>query len=261
MRATLVALLVVRASSAQPNEEFGPENSAHMMLTYRTVTRDEWRVAEIADTDAGELTAFGEIVMARDETAYMRKLVERVAKPGGKVLEIGFGMGISAAMVQRRGVARHVIVEANAAIGRRCLDWATNGTAVGSVTPVLGFWEDITPLLTDGSFDGILFDAFPESATPEFIREARRLLAEGGVLTYYLQQWGDSGAEQWEASRGQLLAAGFADAEIRDPTWHSSDIRSDCGARVLLTCPMARITFIVPHIVKGGLHNSRDELR
>ena len=51
MRATLVALLVVRASSAQPNEEFGPENSAHMMLAYRTVTRDEWRVAEIADTD------------------------------------------------------------------------------------------------------------------------------------------------------------------------------------------------------------------
>jgi len=48
------------------NHEFGKVNSTHYNLVYRQVTRDQWQQAEVKQ-DAESLTAFGEIVMARDE--------------------------------------------------------------------------------------------------------------------------------------------------------------------------------------------------
>ena len=32
------------------------------------------------------------------------------------------------------------------------------------VRPILGFWQELAPLLADASFDSVLFDAFPNDA-------------------------------------------------------------------------------------------------
>ena len=48
------------------NHEFGKVNSTHYNLAYRQVTREQWQQADVKE-DADSLTAFGEVVMARDE--------------------------------------------------------------------------------------------------------------------------------------------------------------------------------------------------
>ena len=125
------------------------------------------------------------------------------------------------------------------------------------LSPPAGFWEQVTPLLKDYTFDGIVFDPFPSSITFEFMVEARRLLKPGGVLTYYLQQWGSSGQKAWGTSRRQLLSAGFQEHEIHPPEYIHLDIRSDCGHTNLRECPMERITMIIPRVVRAansGVH-------
>jgi len=168
-------------------------------------------------------------------------------------------MAISATLIQQQRVSHHVIIEANGAIMERCISWAANQTN-STVTPMLGFWEDVTQLLGDETFDGVMFDPFPSTITLAFMKESRRLLREGGVLTYYLQQWGNSGVKQWARSRQDLLKAGFTEDEILPPKYAPMDIRSDCGANDLSTCPMQRVTFIIPQIVKGGKKRTEEFL-
>lgn len=67
------------------------------------------------------------------------------------------------------------------------------------VRPVLGFWQEVVPLLEGGSFDAIFFDPFPndDDALTEqvihqhgFMSHALRLLAAGGVFVCVLAPGG-----------------------------------------------------------------------
>ena len=62
----------------------------------------------------------GHEIMQRWETNYMKKLASIVCKNGGKILELGFGMGISAHFIQKYKysqstpkVTKHTIIEAH----------------------------------------------------------------------------------------------------------------------------------------------------
>merc|ERR1719330_625759 len=96
------------------------------------------------------------------EAPYMRALAAAACAPtgGGRVLEVGFGLGISAGYIDAEAsVTEHVIIEANEAVLGRAGLWAD--TARRPTVVLGGFWQEVAGDLETGSFGGILFDAFP----------------------------------------------------------------------------------------------------
>lgn len=122
----------------------------------------------------------------------MAELAAIATKNGGHVLEIGFGMGISAHHIQSHRVYKHFIVEANREVMSEATKFAQ--AASGLVIPIFGFWEEVVTQFQEGSFDGILYDPYPSheadfAATRfDFVFEAFRLLRPGGVFTHYTYQ-------------------------------------------------------------------------
>jgi guanidinoacetate N-methyltransferase len=175
--------------------------------------RDSWRDAE-AVFDEHTLVIEGHPVMEDWEDSYMRELAHIASTQKGSVLEVGFGMGISARYIQEQNPALHLVVEANKGVYEKLLDFAT--TANSKVQPLFGFWQDVThKTIEDGSLSGILFDTYPLQEDEihrnhfPFFKEAYRMLKSGGVLTYYSDEINDYSDEH----RKMLNEAGFTNIQ------------------------------------------------
>jgi guanidinoacetate N-methyltransferase len=174
-----------------------------------------WKSAP-AEMDEHTLRILGHPVMEDWERPYMRKLAEIATRNGGDILEIGFGMGISAGyIVASPLVTRHVVVEANRDVADMARKFAESEGG-GKVRVHEGLSYDVVGAFPDESFDGILHDAYPldESEVQNqahFARTAYRLLRPGGVFTYF----SDEPSAFRPEHRQMLLDAGFAAANIR----------------------------------------------
>ena len=152
----------------------------------------KWKSAPaIIDPDGTTLRILGHPVMEAWEKPYMRKLASIATShaAGGRVLELGFGLGISACFIQSSKIAEHIIIEMNASIAEHARRFAAEKSQ--QVTIIEGLWQDITPRLETSSFQGILFDTYPmneeevDTIFYPFLEHAFRLLSPGGRLTYY----------------------------------------------------------------------------
>ena len=94
-------------------------------------------------------------VMMDWEHPIMSASAAYVTQGGGDILEIGFGMGISAGYIQSHSISSHTIIENHPQVIEKLETWA-NGKS--NITIVSQSWQQVTQSL--GTFDGIFFDDF-----------------------------------------------------------------------------------------------------
>lgn len=134
-------------------------------------------------------------VMEVWERPYMVALADIAAEKGGDLLEIGFGLGLSARGVQAHSsVKSHTIVEANGDVFKSLQQFAADEEKAGrpKVIPMHGFWVDmVEKLKKDGTmFDAILYDPYPQNESEQhlhhmlFLNLAKDLLRPGGRFVY-----------------------------------------------------------------------------
>ena len=105
-------------------------------------------------------------IMHRGETTLMQKLAEIATKNGGDILEVGFGMHLSADAVQSNpNVTSHTIIEVHPEIYECALIWAKDKP---NTEIIFGDWIDILPTL-DKKFDGVLHDTHLDTNLPKFL--------------------------------------------------------------------------------------------
>jgi guanidinoacetate N-methyltransferase len=150
--------------------------------------KEDWPKAKATFTDH-DLKIFDCAVMEDWETPYMKDLADIATMKGGVILELGYGMGISANFIQTHKITKHIIIEANHQVAQRARLFAKHAKYETEILE--GFWEDQIKKIPDESIDGILFDTYPLSE-PElyqnhfyFFPYAFRKLKPGGVFTYY----------------------------------------------------------------------------
>ena len=95
------------------------------------------------------------IIMHRDVTIYEHSCADVVAEDGGNILEVGFGLGVSADRIQTHNPNKHVIIEIDEDIYNKAIEWAEGKD---NVEIILGDWKDVIDSIND-KFDGVYNDA------------------------------------------------------------------------------------------------------
>ena len=120
------------------------------------------------------------VVMHDWEHPMMKKHAEVVTKKGGDILELGFGMGISANYIQEQDIKSHTIIEEDKVVYQRLLEWAKDKP---NVIPIFGDWKSNLP---NKKFDGILKDTYGDNVGalmfPIFILKVSKV---GTIISFF----------------------------------------------------------------------------
>lgn len=189
---------------------------------------DDMRGADLTDAE----------IMEDWQRPLMAAMAEIAARSGGHVLEIGFGRGMSADLIQRHGVESHTIIECNDHVVDRFHRWR-EGWPDRDIRVVHGLWQDVVGDL--GRFDAVFFHtyALDEDESVEYLSRsvtfaahffpvAARHLVEGGVFTYLTNE-----IDSLSRAHQRLLFDHFSSfrlhivpldlpADVRDAWWADS---------------------------------------
>jgi amino acid adenylation domain-containing protein len=159
---------------------------------------ESWGASE-ARYDGTQLQIQGQQVMQDWESPLMEEMARVVTEGGGDILEIGFGMGISATFIQehgrRNGIRSYTVVECNETVIAQFERWRARYPD-SDIRLIRGRWQEVADQL--GVYDGVFFDTYHndekefvdhilEEVTfaEHFFPTAAACLRPGGIFTYY----------------------------------------------------------------------------
>tara|TARA_B100000963_G_scaffold191638_1_gene166765 strand:- start:4802 stop:5368 length:567 start_codon:yes stop_codon:yes gene_type:complete len=119
-------------------------------------------------------------VMMDWEDLLMSASAAYVCQNGGDILEIGFGMGISAGYIQSHSINSHTIIENHPDIIPRAQAWASGKS---NVTIVTGSWYSVKNNLS--TYDGLFYDTFGDDDMQYFSSSLSSLVKSGGITTWW----------------------------------------------------------------------------
>ena len=178
----------------QAMDEFADDLKALDALAADFVPGTESRLRE-SYPDISEAALTEQEVLEDWQTPLMQAMADIVTEASGDVLEIGFGRGVSARMIQQGKPRSHTIVEPNAHSIETWYKPFSKQYADSSLRLLSGRWQDVEDQFE--WYDSVFFHAFPlneeefvehilNSVTyAEHAMEAMaRVLRPGGVFTY-----------------------------------------------------------------------------
>ena len=119
-------------------------------------------------------------VMMDWEDELMSASAAYVTENGGDILEIGFGMGISAGYIQSHSISSHTIIENHPQIIPRAQEWAADKP---NVTIITGSWYDNLSNL--GTYDGVFHDTYGDAEITYFSSSLSSLVNSGANVTWW----------------------------------------------------------------------------
>jgi hypothetical protein len=121
-----------------------------------------------------------EQVMMEWEDPLMAESAKYVCQNGGDILEIGFGMGISAGYIQSYSINTHTIIENHPEVILRAQKWALDKP---NVTIINQSWYKALNNLS--TYDGLFYDTFNDDDMTYFSSSLSQLIKPGGVATWW----------------------------------------------------------------------------
>lgn len=173
------------------------------------------------DYRKGDLLVDGKKVMMEWERPYMEMAAKQVTTRGGRLLEIGLGLGLFSEFAQKSRLTEHIIIEPHPKVIDYNRKKFSDELKSGKIRLLEGYWADIVRDLPPASFDGIFFDTIHDielrmplagrflNSTDNFlmklgtrsdvtkkmlrldkpvypfVKEAYRLLKKDGVFSYF----------------------------------------------------------------------------
>ena len=119
-------------------------------------------------------------VMMDWEDPLMSASAAYVCENGGDILEIGFGMGISAGYIQSHSISSHTIIENHPQIITKAQEWA-NGKS--NVTIINNSWYNVKDNLS--TYDGIFYDTYGDTNMNNFSSSLSSLTKIGTKVTWW----------------------------------------------------------------------------
>lgn len=119
------------------------------------------------------------MVMERWEEPIIKKHVELLNVKDKDVLELGFGMGISASMIQEGQPKSHTIIECHPQVINYFM---TTYEHRDKIKLIPEFWQNVINSI--GKFDCILFDTYLDKPE-QFFELVDNILREDGKFTYF----------------------------------------------------------------------------
>ena len=119
-------------------------------------------------------------VMMDWEDVLMSASAAYVCEGGGDILEIGFGMHISADYIQSHTINSHTIIENHPDIIPKAQTWAADKP---NVTIIEGDWYNVKDTLS--TYDGLFMDTYGDENMGQFASVLPSLMKEGGKSTWW----------------------------------------------------------------------------
>ena len=126
----------------------------------------------------------GRAIMMEWEKSIMEHQGKFICKNGGKILNVGFGMGYIDDEIQKHDIEHHTIIECHPDVWSKMREdgWMDKP----NVECIFGTWQEVMPLLDAEArmFDGVYFDTWDEEDIA-FHMNIQRLINPDGVYSWF----------------------------------------------------------------------------